>query len=109
MLDTTLTVTMTDPGLRLTLTVENAGPDSVEVTFPSGQRVEFLAIRDGETVWRWSEGRMFTQALSTARLDPGESVEFDGEWHDPPTGEFTVRGELAARSHDAAAEMTVSI
>lgn len=109
MLDARLRVSPVETGLQLRLTVENTGEDPIELRFSSGQRVEFTAERDGEEVWRWSEGRMFTQALSTQRVVSDETVSFDAEWSDPPSGEFLVRGRLTARNHDAAAEMTVSL
>lgn len=95
--------------LELTLTVQNAGADPVELSFSDGQRVDFAAFDGAEEVWRWSADRMFTQALGTEELAPGESRTFAGTWADPPAGEYRVVGELVAKNADASAETTVTV
>mgnify|MGYP006273534931 FL=1 len=110
-LDATLTVAPADEGLALTLTVENADADAVDLTFADGQRAEFVA-RDaggGATVWRWSDGRGFAMALGSETLASGESVDYEGEWESPPPGEYEVTGSLAASDVDASASMTVVV
>lgn len=109
MLVATLSVTPGKASLELTLDVVNEGTEPVELTFRSGRRADFVALDDGKEVWRWSEGRMFTQALDEATLQPGESVSFDGSWDDPDPGEYLVRGTLASVTHEASAEMVVEI
>lgn len=55
------------------MTLRNTHAEPVEITFASGQTYELLLknIR-GEIVWRWSEGKAFTQALRNERFGPGE-------------------------------------
>ena len=102
-----LEVNVTDPGVRLTLHVTNTSSRPVEFTFPSSQRYDFVVRRaDGEEVWRWSEGMMFTQAISQATLAPGESWDMEAVWEaDDVTGELTATGMLTAR--DRRPEQTV--
>ncbi|WP_277555612.1 BsuPI-related putative proteinase inhibitor [Halobaculum limi] len=110
-LDATLTVAPTDDGLSLSLTVENAGTDAVDLSFSDGQRAEFVA-RDaahGEVVWRWSDGRMFTMALGSETLAAGESATYEGTWESPPAGEYEVTASLATGDTDAAATMMVVV
>lgn len=103
MLDASLAVEPSSEGFDLTLTVENAGTDTVALQFSDGQRAEFVAERtgsDGEEVWRWSEGRMFTMALGVEELPPGESVNHAATWPDPAPGEYDVRAWLATNDAD---------
>lgn len=111
MLDATLTVEPTKSGVTLGLTVENAGDEPVELSFPDGQRAEFVAERagDGEETWRWSAGRTFAMALGHERLEPGGTATFEAAWDDPDGGEYVVRGWLVAREADADAEMEVTL
>ncbi|KAB1194600.1 hypothetical protein GJR96_14575 [Haloferax sp. MBLA0076] len=111
-LDATLTVTPLADGVSLTLilTVENVGQDSFDLSFPDGQRAEFVAVDEEESeVWRWSNGRAFSMALGSETLVPGESVGYEAEWSSPPPGEYEVTGSLAASNADASATMTVVV
>ena len=109
-LDATLTVAPTDDGLTATLTVENAGDGSVDLSFADGQRAEFVAVNAaGDEVWRWSEGRAFAMALGSETLAPGESVDYDAEWPSPAPGEYELAGSLAASDAEAEASMTVVV
>ncbi|QLG62151.1 BsuPI-related putative proteinase inhibitor [Halorarum salinum] len=104
MLDSTLTVTPTPDGFDLTLAVENAGGDAVELPFSDGQRAEFVAERGDEEVWRWSDDRGFTMALGSEELAPGEAVSYDATFPSPDAGEYEVRAWLTTTDADARAE-----
>ncbi|PSP57304.1 hypothetical protein BRC72_09760 [Halobacteriales archaeon QH_7_66_36] len=106
MLAVSLTVTVGDD-VAFELTVTNDGPDPVAVTFRDGIRADFAVYdADGEAdtadseVWRYSEGRMATQAISTAEFAPGESATFSETWADPTPGEYTAVGELRLAGDD---------
>ena len=78
--------------------VTNNGPDPVELTFRSGKRAD-VAVTDtetGEEVWRWSQNRMFTQAISTVELESGDTFDRMFTWSDPPAGEYKAEAALAA-------------
>ncbi|WP_411963094.1 BsuPI-related putative proteinase inhibitor [Haloferax sp. YSMS24] len=109
-LDATLTVAPSADGVSLTLTVENAGGEPIDLSFADGQRAEFVAIDEtGAEVWRWSDGRAFSMALGSETLAPGGSVTYGAEWPSPPAGEYEVTGSLAATDADASATMTVVV
>jgi hypothetical protein len=116
MLDAALATAEGDAGVDLALTVTNGGDDPVTLRFRTGQRADFAAY-DGadaepgadDPVWRHGAGRMFTQALGTETLGPGESATYEGTWPDPPTGEYLVVGSLTAAERDAAATATLDV
>ncbi len=97
-LDGQLEVTVDQGVVELAFTVENAGVEPVELEFGSGLTADF-AVFDGETeVWRWSDGRLFTQVMRSATLAPGESFSQSGTWEDPEPGEYVGKATLAARN-----------
>lgn len=50
--------------------VTNNAARKLELRFPSGQTHDFVVVDSvGREVWRWSEGRMFTQALQNRVVD----------------------------------------
>jgi hypothetical protein len=80
-------------------TVRNNGTSPVALSFRTGQRAD-VVVTDAETgdeVWQWSRGRMFTQALATEELAPGETLERTLTWSDPPAGRYEAEGSLAAQ------------
>jgi hypothetical protein len=100
-----------DGDVEFTLTVTNTGPDPVDLTFRSGKRADVVVTDtdSGEEVWRWSQGRMFTQAISTVELAPGETLDRSFTWSDPPAGRYEAEGTLAANSHTAPATTALSV
>ena len=87
--------------VRFALHVTNRADKNVELMFPSGQTHEF-AVQDsiGREVWRWSEGRMFTQALQSKLLVGEETTTYAESWQ-PGTrsGRYTVIATLRSSSH----------
>ncbi len=67
--------------VELALQVTNLAPHTVEVNFPSGQTHEFVIVDStGAEVWRWSTGRMFTQALQNREVDANQTLSFRERW-----------------------------
>lgn len=110
-LEGTLAVDAGPDAVEFSLTVANAGTEPVEVTYRSGLHadVTVLAGEDEREVWRWSDGRMFTQAIETEALAPGESVRYTARWEDPSSGEYAAVANLEATDADVEerAEFTV--
>ena len=95
--------------VSFTFTVANDGDDPVTLSFRDACTADF-AVLDGETErWRWSQGRMFTQALQSESLDPGESVTYEGEWQNPDTGTHTAVATLEAENHDCEARVEIAV
>ena len=108
MLSATLTVSPAADATRLTLAVENDGDEPVTLDFRDSQQAEFVAYdEDGTEVWRWSDGRMFAQVLTSETLAPGETAEYDATWQSAPDGTYRIEAWLVAENVDASAEMTV--
>jgi hypothetical protein len=89
--------------VNFALQVTNAGSAPVELEFTSGQTHDFVVSRAGAELWRWSADRMFTQALRSETLAPGETRAFEGTWRVPAgtRGELVARGFLTARGRRA--------
>lgn len=78
--------------LRFTLRIVNNTRKMVEIQFPDGQTHDFV-VNDstGKEVWRWSEGRMFTQAMRSKTLKGKDGTVFEEKWE--PKGQ---RGAFTA-------------
>lgn len=117
-LEATLDATVADAGVEFEFAVENAGDESVDLNFRSGRKADVAVYdasdpeglprralskddpgaetRSGtphddeepESVWRWSDGRMFTQALESRTLDAGETATYTFTWDGPESGEY---------------------
>lgn len=107
-LDATLTAE-TDGDVAFSFRIVNDGTSAIDLTFRSGKRAD-VVVRDttGAEVWRWSEGRAFTQALARTTVRPGEQIEQSFSWTDPPPGSYVATGTLEAdREVHAETELTV--
>lgn len=95
-----------DGDARFTLRVTNVGTAAADVSFPDGRTHEFEVLDSaGRPVWRWSDGRLFTQAVQERVLRGGEALTFDARWTPPAPGRYrivaTVRS-AAAPAHETA-------
>jgi hypothetical protein len=95
--------------VSFTFVVTNRGSEPVELTFPSGQVADVVVSADGDTVWRWSGDRMFTQALRTRTLAPGESVSDTMTWDAPPSGEYIAEASLSTTGTDVTATAALQV
>ena len=88
--------------VRMKLTLRNVSDGTVR--FVLGDRPPFdfvVSTADGEQVWNWKCGKIIEQPLDGKTLEPGEELEFVGEWEqvdnrgEPvPPGVYLVRGGL---------------
>lgn len=84
--------------VRLVLQVTNTSGSPVPLEFSSGQTHDFAVLQGGREVWRWSADQMFTQALQSRTVSPGETLTWEAEWVPPAglSGELTAVGTLTA-------------
>jgi hypothetical protein len=101
----TLAVVVAGDSVRFTFRVANAGAAAVDLTFGSGQRFD-IVVSDGagSEVWRWSEDRMFTQAVSEERVEAGSALEYEARW-DPSGREGVYRAVARLVSSDQPLEL----
>jgi hypothetical protein len=78
--------------VALSLHVTNLADHSVELDFPDGQTHDFIVLDSaGHELWRWSSGRMFTQALQNKLLSSTETVTYEEHWNPHGLhGDFTL-------------------
>jgi hypothetical protein len=90
-----------EKSVALSLQVTNASGKRTEINFPNGQMYDFRVVDStGREVWRWSEGRLFTQSLQNRLLDAGETLTFEERWVAPEShGEFTAVATLMSDNH----------
>ncbi len=87
--------------VRFALSVTNGTSRRVELNFPSGQTHDFVVLDvTGREVWRWSDGRMFTQLMQNRLLEARDVVTYDERWPAPPSsGRYTLVAVLHSDTH----------
>jgi hypothetical protein len=87
--------------VRFALSVTNGTSKRIELNFPSGRTHDFVVLdATGREVWRWSDGRMFTQLMKNRMVEARDIVTFDERWPAPPSaGRYTLVAVLHSDSH----------
>jgi hypothetical protein len=87
--------------VALSLHVTNVADHSVELDFPNGQTHDFVVLDSaGHELWRWSNGRMFTQALQNKLLGSTETVTYEERWNPQGLhGDFTLVAVLRSSNY----------
>ncbi len=87
--------------VRFVLAVANETPKRVELSFPNGRTHDFVVLdATGREVWRWSDGRLFTQAMQNRLLESRDVVRYNERWKAPPApGRYTLVGVLHSDTH----------
>lgn len=88
--------------------VNNSG-QAETLEFPSGKRYDFWVLEDGEEVWRWSDGQMFTQAAESIMLEGQTGRSFAESWSPGTPGTYQIRGALTAEGYDQTLEGEVRV
>jgi len=105
---TNLVVLRDGDGLRFAMQVANAGAKSIELAFPDGQTHDIVVVDSiGRPLWRWSEGRMFTQAMRNSALSGGDTLRIAETW-ERPTGHGTLTAIATLRSTNYPVERRVA-
>ena len=86
--------------VRFAIEVSNDSRKRVELSFPSGRTHDFAVLdASGKEVWRWSEGRMFTQSMQNRLLDANDSVVYAERWSPPAPGRYTLVAQLISENY----------
>lgn len=86
--------------VRFVIAVENGSRKQVELDFPNGRTHDFAVYReDGTEVWRWSNGRLFTQGMQNRLLDARDSVMYTERWRPAAKGRYTLVAQLLSENY----------
>jgi hypothetical protein len=71
----TFAVNIEPHGLRFALDLTNQSKKHVELAFRDGQPYDFAVLDSARReVYRWGQGRMFTQSVQNKRIDGGKTM-----------------------------------
>ena len=98
--------------IRIIFEVFNYTPTPVRFDFTSGQRYDLvIEDRQGNEVWRWSAGRMFTMALGQETLEPAKPrLTYEAEYTarlEP--GRYKIKGLLTDVSRRISATIGMEV
>jgi len=86
--------------VQFTFHVTNSSSKRVELRFPSGQTHDLVVLDPvGREVWRWSTGRMFTQAMQNKVLSASDTLTFTETWRPEHAGTFTAVASLLSENY----------
>jgi len=100
-LDAKFGVDVTPKALHFALRVTNVGNKHAELDFPTGQTYDFtVADSAGNEVWRWAQGRMFTQGVQNKQLGAGQAMRITETWDTTPKpGRYTAVATLNSTNY----------
>jgi hypothetical protein len=90
-----------DSTVAIQFRVMNPSDKRREVAFDNGQLNEVLVLDStGREVWRWSDGRLFTQSIRRKLLNSGEILAHETRWEPGDlTGRFTAVASLTRSNY----------
>lgn len=106
--------------VAFSLTARNTGNEAQTLTFNSGQNFEITATplnaKSKEPLWRWSNDKMFTQAVRRDTLRPGESKTWTAIWQGEdnlgnpvPRGQYLLEATVTANGGLQATPLTLDV
>ena len=86
--------------VKFSLHVTNSSSKRVELRFPSGQTHDLVVLdAQGREVWRWSRGRLFTQAMQNKVLGTSDTLTFTETWRPEHGGTYTAVASLLSQNY----------
>jgi len=86
--------------VRFAIEVSNDSRKRVELNFPDGRTHDFVVLDvRGKEVWRWSSGRIFTQAMQNRLLDSHDAIVYAERWTPPAPGRYTLVAQLNSENY----------
>ena len=86
--------------VKFTFHVTNSSAKRVELRFPSGQTHDLVVLDPvGREVWRWSNGRMFTQSMQNKVLAASDTLTFTETWRPEHPGTYTAVALLLSQNY----------
>jgi len=90
--------------ILFTLMKVNFSAAPITLNYNTSQRYEFkLTYPSGRPLWRWSDGKSFTQVLGSVVLTPGQTIRYTASYTLPPGqpgGIYHVYGWNTAKQTD---------
>jgi hypothetical protein len=86
--------------IQFVMTVRNELETDATVEFPTARQADFIVVRNetADKVWKWSDGRTFTQARTELTFVAGETKTFNVIWDQTSESGVQVRsGTYQAR------------
>ena len=95
-----VSVDTTGGEVQFAISVHNGTRRSVELDFPNGRTHDFFVLDSaGHEIWRWSDGRLFTQSMQNKLLGSQDSAVFVEEWSSAAPGVYTLVALLNSENH----------
>lgn len=95
-----VSIDTTNGVVRFAIAVHNGTRKSVEINFPNGRTHDFVVMDStGREVWRWSDGRLFTQAMQNRFVSSKDSAIYDEAWKAATPGNYTLVALLNSDNH----------
>lgn len=86
-------------GVRFAFEVTNDGKKKLELNFADGRTHDLVVLDSlGREVWRWSEGRLFTQAMQNRVLRTSDMLRYEERWDAPAPGHYVAVATLASNN-----------
>ena len=97
--------------IELTLELQNNSDQPLVLDFSSGQRYDFAILRTpADTVWYWSEERMFMQMLGQETVQPNQVLVYREQVSPQlPAGMFTIVGRIIAQDQTLMASAVIVV
>jgi hypothetical protein len=105
--------------VSFTITARNNSTTTRELNFSSGKSFDITVVPVGKADsprWDWSRGMMFTMAMRTESLAPGETKSWEATWNQTdnaravmPRGSYEARAKVTANGGIAAPSITLNL
>ena len=101
-----------DETIKMTLKIFNYMEEDVVFHFNNSQRYDFIIEdKEGNEVWRWSEGRMFAQMLGEEILGPSNSeVTYTAEYRNKLSQDYyKITGVFIAQDRPMSGSIIIEV
>ncbi len=83
---------------KAVIELKNQTERAQNLEFTSGQQYDmWIMDENGQQVFHWGEGKMFTQALKTETIEPGESKSFNVAIPQLEPGTYQIRFKVTSK------------
>lgn len=101
LVETELMIEQEKGQVQFELRLLNTTTETLELQFPSGQLFEIMVFdENGDNIYTYSEGKMFTQAVVFKQLEPSKRLVVKDTWENPSmlTGDFVAKATFMLTS-----------